>query len=156
MRAFTILVLTLALAGAVRAEELKKVEHTDAEWQKLLTDEQYRVLRHKDTERPFTGTYWNEHGAGTFLCAGCGLELFSSQTKFESGSGWPSFWQPAAAPNVTSITDTTYGMQRTEVLCARCGGHLGHVFHDGPQPTGLRYCINSASLNFKRAEPKKP
>ncbi|MFI5371736.1 MAG: peptide-methionine (R)-S-oxide reductase MsrB [Candidatus Eisenbacteria bacterium] len=126
----------------------KPVVKTEAEWKKILTPEQYRVLREKGTEIAFTGRYWNEHKKGTYRCAGCGLELFSSDTKFESGTGWPSFWQPITKLNVREISDHTLGMERVEVDCARCGGHLGHVFDDGPAPTGLRYCINSVSLTF--------
>ena len=136
-------------APAKEKRGVEKITKTDAEWKKLLTPEQYQVLRHEGTERAFTGKYWNNHAAGVYLCAGCGLELFSSETKFESGSGWPSYWIPIAADHVTEVHDRSYGMERVEVECARCGGHLGHVFDDGPKPTGLRYCINSASLEFK-------
>ena len=121
---------------------------TNAEWKKLLTPEQYHVLREKGTEIAFTGKYWNEHHQGVYRCAACGLELFSSDTKFDSGTGWPSFWQPITKTNVREIADHTLGMERVEVECARCGGHLGHVFDDGPPPTGLRYCMNSVSLTF--------
>jgi peptide-methionine (R)-S-oxide reductase len=123
-----------------------KIIKTDAEWRTQLTPEQYRVLREKGTERAFTGAYYATHEPGIYLCAGCGNELFRSEAKFESGTGWPSFSMPAAPDRVESETDRGYGMARTEVHCARCGGHLGHVFDDGPAPTGLRYCINSASL----------
>ena len=129
-----------------------KVEKTPDEWKKVLTPEQYDVLRNKGTERAFTGAYWNEHRDGVYKCAGCATPLFASGAKFESGTGWPSFFQPIDKKNVLEIEDKTYGMARTEVECATCGGHLGHVFEDGPRPTGLRYCMNSAALSF---EPKK-
>lgn len=124
-----------------------EVSHSDAEWRQRLTDEQYRILRQEGTERAFTSPLNSEHRAGTFSCAGCQLPLFSSETKFESHTGWPSFWQPL--PNaVGQRTDRSYGMARTEVHCKRCGGHLGHVFDDGPRPTGLRYCMNGAAMTF--------
>ena len=123
------------------------VTHTDAEWRELLTPDQYDVLRQKGTERPFTSPLLNEHRAGIFACAGCDLHLFSSTTKFDSGTGWPSFWQPL--PHAVNETqDNSFGMARTEISCRRCGGHLGHVFDDGPQPTGLRYCMNGVALKF--------
>jgi len=123
-----------------------KVQRTEEEWRKLLTPEQFRILRQKGTERAFTGAYWDSHDPAVYACAGCGAPLFSSETKFDSGTGWPSFTQPIAQGRVDSETDASHGMVRTEVTCARCGGHLGHVFDDGPRPTGLRFCINSASL----------
>jgi peptide-methionine (R)-S-oxide reductase len=129
-----------------------KVVKTDAEWREELTPEQYQVLRKQGTERPFTGKYWNVKDDGIYRCAGCGAELFSSDTKFESGSGWPSFYEPAVAENVEVHRDTSHGMIRTEARCANCGGHLGHVFDDGPNPTGLRFCINSCSLDLQTGD----
>jgi len=132
-----------------------KITKTEADWRAELTPEQYHVLRQKGTERAFSGELWDEHRPGTYRCAGCGAELFEADTKFESGTGWPSFYQPAAAEAVDTETDRSFFMSRTEVNCATCGGHLGHVFNDGPRPTGLRYCINSASLKLDPSEPRE-
>jgi peptide-methionine (R)-S-oxide reductase len=131
-------------------DQKNAVTKSDEEWRKLLTDEQFHVTRKKGTERAFTGEYWDCHEDGTYHCVCCGAELFSSQTKFDSGSGWPSFYQPLKDDNVAEHKDLTYGMVRTEVTCKQCGAHLGHVFEDGPKPTRLRYCINSASLKLQK------
>jgi peptide-methionine (R)-S-oxide reductase len=127
-----------------------KAKKSESDWRAELTPEQYHVLREKGTERAFTGAYWNKKEPGKYLCAGCGTELFSSETKYDSGTGWPSFWAPIAESNVATDEDDTLGMRRVEVHCAKCGGHLGHLFEDGPNPTGLRYCINSASLRLEK------
>jgi peptide-methionine (R)-S-oxide reductase len=142
--------LALGFGSRALAAESFAITHTDAEWQKLLSPDQYAVLRQAGTERPFTSLLLNEHRKGMFACAGCELDNFSSETKFDSGTGWPSFWKPLDRA-VAEIQDRSFGMVRTAVSCSRCGGHLGHVFDDGPKPTGLRYCMNGLALSFKPA-----
>lgn len=133
----------------------EKVVKSEVEWKEQLTPDQYKVLREKGTERPYTGKYWNFEGEGTYKCAGCGAELFDSNTKFDSGCGWPSFYDVKNNKNVITEDDYSLGMHRIEVMCAKCGGHLGHVFDDGPNPTGLRYCINSVSIDFEKKSDQK-
>jgi len=132
-----------------------KIIHTKEEWRAMLTPDRFKVLREKATERPFTSPLNDEHRAGVFSCAGCGRPLFSSTTKFDSGSGWPSFWAPIEEGAVKVVPDTSHGMARTEIVCADCGGHLGHVFDDGPKPTGERHCVNGVALDFKPTPPRE-
>ena len=151
MKKISILLVCLA---SLAAAQTFKVQHTDAEWQKMLPKNSYLVLRKAATEKPYSGKYWNLHDKGTYACMGCGQVVFSSDTKFDSGTGWPSFYKEIAKGRTINRPDNSDGMQRTEVICSRCGGHLGHVFDDGPKPTGLRYYMNSPALNFIPAKSK--
>lgn len=159
---FISLLAALAAIGCVsavgfsqKAQKKYEVTHTREEWHKILTPEAFYVLRQSGTEAAWSGKLLDEHRAGTFVCAGCGQKLFRSETKFDSGTGWPSFYTPINAKNIEKIEDLSDGMDRTEVKCSKCGGHLGHVFDDGPQPTGLRFCMNSAAMKFVPDDPKK-
>ena len=157
-----LLLITLVACGQQKAKKnspsvtsIVKIKKTEAEWKQQLSPEEYNILREKGTELAFSGKYWDNHEDGIYYCAACNQELFASQTKFESGTGWPSFYQPIRKELIAIGTDTSYGMVRDEVVCSRCGGHLGHVFEDGPKPTGLRYCLNSASLKFEKKNEAK-
>jgi len=152
---FALAVVSSAFAGGPNPPPSRedRVVQTDAEWKGKLSAEEYRILREKGTERPFTGKYWDDKTEGVYLCAACGLELFHSDQKFKSGTGWPSWYKPIAEGRIDEHSDGAFGMVRTEITCARCGGHLGHVFNDGPQPTGLRYCVNGNALD--KNEPVK-
>ena len=144
------------LDKGAKPKPLAKIKKSDGAWKKQLTDSEFRIMRRAGTERAFSGTYWNTKDNGTYFCRGCGLELFSADHKFKSGTGWPSFYQPVHEHHVETEEDRKYGMSRTEIHCARCDSHLGHVFRDGPKPTGLRYCVNSASLYFSKKTKPTP
>ncbi|MDH5365485.1 MAG: peptide-methionine (R)-S-oxide reductase MsrB [Cyclobacteriaceae bacterium] len=151
LSAFLLVCITSCAQQTSNQKEMEdKISKSDEQWKHKLTEEEYQVLRKKGTERAFTGEFWNHHEKGIYICAGCQLELFSSETKFESGSGWPSFYDAISKDNVKIKKDVSFGMVREELVCSKCEGHLGHVFPDGPKPTGLRYCINSVSLDFKK------
>ncbi len=160
MKIILMFLISVFMIGPSCAQKNKKekvaerfaVTKTDAEWRKQLTTEQFAVARKAGTENPYSGKYWDNHEKGIYKCISCGQDLFASTTKFESGTGWPSFYQPIKKQNVLEKTDRAYGMARTEVVCSRCGAHLGHVFDDGPKPTGLRYCMNSASMDFTKTK----